>query len=221
MVAAFSTTMAQDASTLVKQVKEKLLRVEDYEAKGILKTDVSFMKIPESAITVYFKKPDKFRIRKQDGISVTPKGGVSINLGSLLAGDQYTTVAAGYTDFKGSRVAIVKLIPFQDNSEIVASTLYIDEKLALIRKATTTSKNNGTYEIEMVYGKFADWGLPDKVVFLFNTSEYKLPKGIAFDYDAGDKDKKPAPADDKKGKMEISYSQYRINKGIDPAVFSN
>lgn len=30
----------------------------------------------------------------------------------------------------------------------------------------------------MSYGAFGQYGLPDKVVFSFNTKDYKLPKGI-------------------------------------------
>ena len=82
-----------------------------------------------------------------------------------------------------------------------------------------TTRNSGTYEMEMSYGKFTNWGLPDKVSFLFNTKDYKLPKGLAFDYDNGEKPK-TAPADkDQKGKLEISYSNYVVNKGLDDSVF--
>ena len=33
------------------------------------------------------------------------------------------------------------------------------------------------------------YGLPDKVIFSFNTKDYKLPKGVTFDYDDGAKKK--------------------------------
>ena len=211
--------LAQDA--LLKKVKEKLNSVNDYQAEGVLKTDVSFMKIPESKVNVYYKKPDRFRIKKTDGISIVPKGGVSVNINSLFAGGEYTSVPAGSGTVNGTKVSIVKLLPLDEKSEVVVSTLYIDEKLLLILKAATTTKENGTYEMEMSYGKFAQWGLPDKVIFLFSTKDYKLPKGLAFDYDTG---KKPAAsnpsAKNQKGKVEITYSSYNINKGIDDSMFS-
>jgi outer membrane lipoprotein-sorting protein len=213
-------TFAQDANELARKVKAKLATVNDYQAKGVMKTDVSFMKVPPSDVTVYYKKPNKFRIKKQDGIAVTPKGGVSINLNSLVASDNYTAVNAGTGTVNGVPVTIIKLLPLDESSEVVVSTLYINEKELLIYKATTTTKENGTYEMELSFGKFAGWGLPDKVVFVFNTKDYKLPKGLAFDYDTGTK-----PADTKavakntKGRVEISYTSYIINKGIDDALF--
>lgn len=215
----FNFLYAQDAALLAKKVKARLAAVNDYQATGTMKTDVSFMKIPPSEVLVYFKKPNKFRIKKQDGITVTPKGGVSINLNSLIAGDNYTAVYAGQGSINSTTVSIIKLLPLEENSEVVVSTLYINEKELLIYKATTTTKDNGTYEMEMVYGKFAAWGLPDKVTFIFNTKDYKLPKGLAFDYDAGNKPIDTKAAKNAKGKVEIVYRAYTINKGIPDSFF--
>jgi outer membrane lipoprotein-sorting protein len=77
-------TRAQDTDKLLERVKTKLASVTDYQAEGVMKTDVSFMKVPESKVTVYYKKPDRFRIKKEGGISIVPKGGVNINLGALF-----------------------------------------------------------------------------------------------------------------------------------------
>lgn len=219
----FSTTLntviAQDAAALAQKVKAKLATVNDYQANGIMKTDVSFMKVPQSEVMIYYKKPNKFRIKKQDGITVTPKGGVSINLNAIIAGDNYAAVNAGTGNINGTPVTIIKLLPLEENSEVVVSTLYIDEKKLLIYKATTTTKDNGTYEMEMVYGKFADWGLPDKVTFIFSTKDYKLPKGLAFEYDSGTPPIDPNSSKSTKGKVEIYYSNYTINRGIDESLF--
>ena len=72
----------------------------------------------------------------------------------------------------------------------------------------------------MSYGKYADFGLADKVIFSFNTKDYKLPKGITFDYDDGSKKQEnPDKLKNKKGKVEIVYSAYVINKGVSDTVF--
>jgi outer membrane lipoprotein-sorting protein len=111
-------------------------------------------------------------------------------------------------------------LPKDENAEIVLSTLYIDEVKSLIRKSKTTTKENGTYELEMTYGKYAEYGLADKVIFSFNTKDYKLPKGVTFDYDDGSKKKQSADKlKNKKGKVEITYSDYKINKGVPDSIF--
>lgn len=214
-------SQAQSENDLLKAVKAKLDKVKDYQAKGTMNIDVSFIKAPSSAITVFFKKPDQFKIQKQDGLSILPKGSVSMNVGSLLSNSNYTAVAAGDAVIKGITTKVIKLLPLDEASDVVLTTLYIEPKNALVRKASVTTKESGSYEIEMDYGKYADWGLPDKVVFSFNTKDYKLPKGLTFEYDKGENKNKQEAAKNKKGKIEIAYSEYHINKGVNDAVFKS
>ena len=213
-----SVSFSQDAASLLKQVKDKLDKVNDYEATGIMKTNVSFLKVPEASVTVYFKKPDNLKIKNDKGISLVPKGAVSLSLNKLLKGN-FTAIDGGADVIQKVKIKIIKLLPVDDNADIVLSTLYIDESSLLILKAKTTTKESGTYEVEMSYGKYIPYALPDKVVFTFNIKDYKLPKGITFDYDDGSKKKTENAMSDTKGKVEISYSSYIINKGLPDTVF--
>ena len=210
---------AQDASLLVQRVKAKLEKVNDYEATGEMKTNVSFMKVPAAQVKVYFKKPGKIKIKNEKGISLVPKGTVSISLNNLLGG-QYQALDGGADNVNGVPVKVVKLLPLDENGEVVLSKLYIDEKSLLILKAKTTTRESGTNELEMSYGKFAAYALPDKIIFSFNTQDYKLPKGVTFDYDDGSQKKKEATTkESQRGKIEITYSTYVINKGISDEIF--
>jgi outer membrane lipoprotein-sorting protein len=215
----FSVTIkAQTATDIVKQVKVKLDKVQDYEAKARLKTNVVFIKVPVADVRIYFKRPDKLKIHNENGISFIPKGSVNISLGNLFANsDEYDVIDAGKEASSGLR--IIKLLPKEDSADVVLSTLYIDEKQLLIKKAKTTTKENGTYELEMTYGKYADYGLADKIIFLFNTKEYKLPKGVTFDYDVDRQKNKEDQLKNKKGRVEINYSEYIINKGVPDSIF--
>lgn len=209
---------AQDAAALLQKVRARLDQVNDYQATGLMKTNVSFLKVPEAQVTVYFKKPDKLKIKNEKGISLVPKGAVTISLNNLLKGG-YTALDAGADTAGGHKVKVIKLLPLDDNADLVLSTLYIDETRLLILKARTTTRENGTYEVEMSYGKYIAYALPDKVIFTFNTKNYKLPKGITFDYDDGSVKKQESSAAGSRGKVELSYSAYIINKGVPDGVF--
>ena len=130
-------------------------------------------------------------------------------------------IAGGMSSVRGKPVVVVKLLPIKEENDVVLSTLYIDDKEALIYKANTTTKNNGTYEMEMTYGRFGKWGLPDKVLFSFNTKDYKLPKGVTFEYETEQKPETPAKPKSTKGTVEITYLNYSINKGIEDNVFNS
>jgi len=209
---------AQDVDLLVQKVKIKIEQVNSYEADGTMKTNVSFLKVPQAKVKVYFKKPDKLKIKNESGISLVPKSILGIGLTSLLKGN-FTALDAGSDLINNNKVKVVKLIPLDDNAEIVLSTIYIDEAHLVIAKARITTKDNGTYEIEMNYGKYLDYALPDKVTCTFNIKNYKLPKGVTLDYDDGSKKRSDEKLQDTRGKVEIIYASYEVNKRISDSVF--
>jgi len=215
-------SFAQSADEIVAKLKAKLVSVKDYEAVGKLKTDVAFLKIPISSVRIFYKYPDLFRIKKDGGISVLPKGGIKVNMSAMIADGNYTALLAGRIKWKDQDLAMVKLIPNDMNSDVVLTTLYVDDQAMLIRKSITSTRENGTYEMEMDYGKYAKWGLPDKAIMIFNTKDYKLPKGITFEYDAGVGNKSKSPKQlSNKGRIEIIYQTYEVNKGLKPEFFNS
>jgi len=64
----------------------------------------------------------------------------------------------------------------------------------------------------MQYGKYIQFGLPDRVTFTFNAKDYKIPKGLTLDFDNADSNNQKT---DKKmlnkGRAEIVFQQYAIN----------
>jgi outer membrane lipoprotein-sorting protein len=217
-----ATNAQEDAAKkLMQKVKAKYDKVTDYEADGKMKTNVVFIKAPIAKIKVYYKKPNKLKIKNESGVSFVPKGSVNINMADVFESTKYQAIDAGTDKINGTTVKVIKVLPDEgDKSDLVLATLYIDETNLLVLKSKTTTKDNGSYELTMKYGDYASYGLPKSVEFSFNTKDYKLPKGVTFDYDNGagkDNAKKPKP---KKGKLEISYSSYKINKGVSDDTFN-
>ena len=206
---------------LVQKVRDKINLVNDYEANGKMKTNVSFLKVPVATVKLFFKKPNRLKIKNEKGISFIPKGAVNMNMSNVLSSGKYSVLEAGIDKVRGIPVKVVKLLPEDDNADVVLSTLYIDEANQVILRSKTTTRDNGTYELELSYGKYIAYGLPDKIIFSFNTKDYKMPKGVTFDFDDGAK-KKTAEEKMKnqKGKMEIFINGYIINKGIAETVFN-
>ena len=212
---------SQDVNTLLTKVKFNIDKVNDYEASARMVTNVTFLKVPDADVKVYFKKPNKLKIKNEKGISFVPKGAVSINLNNILSGGKYTAIDAGKDKIGTTVVRVIKLLPEDDNADVVLSTVYIDEAALVIRRAKTTTRANGSYQLEMSYGKYATYGLPDKIIFSFDTKDYKLPKGVTFDFDDGTQNNKTAAdkAKAKNGSAEITFHSYVINKGILDDVF--
>lgn len=204
---------------LIEKVAQKLASVNDYVAEGIMKTDVSFIKASLGKVKVYFKKPNLLKVRKEGGISLLPKGGVSLTLNTLLNTKQYTAIQAGTQVVNGKSLRVIKLIPNDDRLDWVISTLWIDPVDALVYKTATTTKESGSYEISMEYGAYAQYGLASKIIFSFNTKDYKLPNGITLEFGNEEPVSKQQLLKNKKGSIEIRYIRYTINKGIPPHIF--
>jgi len=209
---------AQSADELLARVRARLEKVSDYQASGKMKTNVAFVKAPIATVKVFYKRPNKLRINNESGFSLIPKGSFNINVGNIfLSSGDFDVIDMGLEQKTGLRV--IKLLPRDDESDVVLSTLHVDPRLAVVRKARVTTRENGTYELELSYGRYVDYGLADKVIFSFNTKDYKLPKGVVFDYDGGQKKNENKLPANRKGRVEIQYSSYLINKGIPDSVF--
>ncbi len=214
-----TTNALAQGDPLIDKVSRKLALVNDYVAEGVMKTDVSFIKASLGKVKVYFKKPNLLKVRKEGGISLLPKGGVSLTINTLLNTKQYTAIQAGTQVVKGKSLSVIKLIPNDDQLDWVIATLWIDPVEALVYKTATTTKENGSYEISMEYGAYAQYGLASKIIFSFNTKDYKLPNGITLEFGDDEPANKQKLLKNKKGSIEITYTHYNINKGIPPHIF--
>jgi len=214
-----SNVVIAQVDPLIEKVSKKLALVNDYVAEGVMKTDVSFIKASLGKVKVYFKKPNLLKVKKEGGISLLPKGGVSLTINTLLNTKKYSTIPGGTQVVNGKTLTVLKLIPNDDNLDWVISTLWIDPVEALVYKTATTTKENGSYEIAMQYGAYAQYGLASKIVFSFNTKDYKLPNGITLEFGDEDPAAKKKLLKNKKGTVEITYNNYIINKGIPNSIF--
>jgi outer membrane lipoprotein-sorting protein len=215
----FCVNVNAQTDPLIEKVAQKLALVNDYVAEGTMKTDVSFIKASLGKVKIYFKKPNLLKVKKEGGISLLPRGGVSLTINTLLNTKGYTAIPVGMQILNGKNVRVIKLIPNDDNLDWVISTLWIDPVDALVYKTATTTKESGSYEITMQYGAYAPQGLASKIIFSFNTKDYKLPNGITLEFGDDEPVSKQKALKNKKGTIEITYNKYTINKGIPNNIF--
>ncbi len=215
----YATASFSQVDPLIEKVSKKLALVNDYVGEGVMKTDVSFIKASLGKVKVYFKKPNLLKVKKDGGISLLPKGGVSLTINTLLNTKQYSTIPSGTQVLNGKTLTVLKLIPTDDNLDWVIATLWIDPVEALVYKTATTTKENGSYEITMQYGAYANYGLASKIIFSFNTKDYKLPNGITLEFGDDDAAAKQKALKNKKGTVEITFNNYIINKGVSNSMF--
>lgn len=220
----FSTVASAQVDTatiMYSKLRARLDAIHDYVADVKVKIDVSFMKVPPLAGKLYFKAPDKMKLERDGGISILPKKNVNLSLNSMLPTGATTVIDMGKDVLNGRPVRIIKVIPHDERTEIVLTKIWVDYERNLALKTETTTRDNGTIKMDLSFARYIQYGLPDKIVVHLDVKEFKLPKGVTMDYDTQQQAKAASGANgkNKKGKIEINYLDYKVNKGIPDHLF--
>lgn len=205
---------------LYSALLSKVTAVKDYTAEVKMKIDVTYMRMPMLRGRLYYKAPDKMRMERSGGISLLPKKNVNLALSTLIPNGNVTVIDAGMGNINGKPARILKVIPQDDRGDIVLTKIWIDEAAVLALRTETTTQNDGTVIMDMQYGNYISYALPDRVTITLDVKEYKLPRGVTMDY--GDAPAPTPPAKDgkrKKGKVDIYYLSYQVNTGLSDDLF--
>ncbi len=208
------------ANALFNTIRQKLTLVNDYVADVRMKVDVSFMRVPLLAGKLYYKAPDKLKLERNGGISIMPKKSISMTLGNLIPSGNVTVIDAGDDMVDGHKTKIIQVIP-QGETDIVLTKIWVDIARGLALRTETTTRENGTVLMNLEFAKYANLALPDRVVFVLDIKDYKLPKGVTMDYDDGTQEMvaRAKKLKMKKGRIEIRYLSYKINTGFSDSIF--
>ena len=204
----------KDPDQILDEVKKTFNQVEDYVVDVNIKVDVDFIKVPETQATIYYKQPDKVHLESKS-FAMLPREGLDFSPIGLLK-EKYTAIYEKEDTVSGNKTDVVKVIPLGDESNVVLTTLWIDEAKHFIRKVQSTLKIGGTFSIELKYDNpRMNYPLPSSKIFTFNIERLNLPKGMAGELN------KNKSNDEKKttGKVYITYSNYKVNKDIPDSVF--
>lgn len=216
MLSLSNCIQAQTASQIINKVNTNFSRVNDYTADMNIHLDVSFIKMKDIAAKVFFKKPNKFKV-KAEGIMLLPKQNPN-NIQAMLKDTlSYNAIKTGTEIINGVSTTIITVIPNADTSDLILGKFWIDANKGLILRSHLTTRSNGNMEIEHFYGSNSNSALPDKLIFTIETSKFKLPKALVVDLDsASTASDKP---ESKTGKIIIVFSNYILNKGVDDKIF--
>jgi len=207
----------KEPDKILKDVINKFNKVKDYEVDLIIKVDVEFLKVPESSAKIFFKQPDKISL-KSDGFAMLPRNGFDFSPNSLLKGD-YTALYEKEEKIDGRVLTLIKVIPLGTSSDVILSTLWIDEGKKVIRKVESTTKMSGTFTIDLEYDDKLNFALPSQMIFSFNVDKMNFPSAMIGETDTRKKRSKMHGDTLTKGKVYVSYSDYKVNKGISDSVF--
>lgn len=210
---------SQDAQKILEKVKDRYNTVKDYSADITVDIDIEFLKTPKVTGKLYFKQPNKMKI-KSDGFALLPREGFNISPASLLK-DNYTSIYEKEETVDGVKLARLKVIPLGDSSNVILSTVWVDTEQSIIRKIESTTKNSGTFAIRFTYDEafLKKFPLPSSMEFNFDVSSLNIPRGFTGDAPKDGEKKKDKKNKLTKGSVKVTYKDYKVNSGLSDSVF--
>jgi outer membrane lipoprotein-sorting protein len=207
----------KDAASILEKVKSVFSVVKDYRAALHIKVDVDFLKVPEGDAEILFKAPNKFKFNSE-GFALLPKQGLHFSPTQLF-NVQYTSFVEREERYQNHDCTVIKVIPMGDAKEVVLQSVWVDKERFIIRKVESVTRTGGTFSIFLNYSdpNIFSYPLPESMAFSFDISKMNLPKGVTGDVPEERHSRRRNALT--KGKVVITYSNYRVNGGIADELF--
>ena len=141
-----------------------------------------------------------------------PRKGIGFMMFALLE-MEYSSIYIGKTLHDGRELHEIKIIPLDDDSDVVLATLFIDTRDHLIYNINATAKDAGFFSTEFVYGDHAP--LPESNRIRFEVDELRLPLKFLGKVDADKSKLKEGTI----GEVILHYTHYQLNQGFDDDIF--
>ncbi len=207
----------KDPYTILNSAQDKFNEIEDYEVNITIIVDVNFLKVPETKAKILFKQPDKVKLRSE-GFALLPKEGLNYSPTRLLQ-EEYDAIYVKPDTIVNHVTDVIKVIPSNDESDVVLTSLWIDREKFILRKIETTTKKSGTFLIDLSYDESNPYGLPSEVKFSFNLEDVKIPTAVSGVFDTDQETEERDKRRQMVGTVTILYENYKVNQGIDDIVF--
>ena len=206
------TAQSNNPNEIIENLKSEFERVKDYQADVTIKVNASMLKMPVMKAVFSFKQPDKTHI-ETNSFAMIPKQGVNFSPVSFLSG-KYTLVFARKENIDGRELFVIKIIPLNEDSGVLLTTIWVDRLKNVVRKLESTTKGSGTFNVDFSYDEDMDYPLPSKIIFSFNLDKMGLPQNQK------DKSKRRRRRiSGIKGKVILTYSNYKVNTDLPDTLF--
>ena len=197
----------QSAADIVKKSYAQFQKLTSYSSDISFIFDIPTVNIKNLSGKVYYKSPDKYRV-KVDGIAFVPNENPMKIYGYLGDKTKYNALLNSTETVNGQKCHVINIIP-NGEADFILGKLWISQTNYCPYKVELTTRR-GTVKMENFFKTMISNGLPDKVIFYLEN--FKAPKG------KGLGPKKEAK-EEKTGTITMLYTNYKINTPIADSLF--
>jgi len=206
------TQAQEDASRYLDPIEKKYSGLKDYTADVNVHFDIEALKAPDMQARLYFKAPDKMKVESKR-IFFLPKEGGYFNP-SLFKKKDFDVKLLERLVYDERKAVRLKLTPTDTDAYHKAFLLTIDIDRSLIREIKISPSEGREVNAMIEYGLFSNFELPTHIHLQIDMPTDE-PSGMREFTQFGQKPKKIA------GKVEITYSNYRVNVGLSDEIFKD
>jgi len=208
----FGLLLAQeDAARYLDALQKKYSGLKDYTVDVNVHFDVEGFKAPDMQAKLYCKPPDKMKIESKR-IFFLPKEGGTFNP-FMFNKEDFEIKFLERLTAEGRNSVRLKLTPKKRKPNAPQDfILTVDTDRNLIREMSTSSFDGREVKASMEYGHFSDFDLPIRIELHLDMQFNESPEVKDFGPPA-------QPAKRVTGRVEITYSSYKINVGLSDEIF--
>jgi hypothetical protein len=199
-----------DATSYLDSLERKYSGLKDYTVDVLVHFDIEGFKAPDMQAKLYFKTPDKMKIESKR-VFFLPKEGGYFNP-FMFKKEEFEIRLLERLTYDSRKAVKLKLTPKKPKRNIQDFVLTIDTDHNLIREMNISSFEGREVKASIQYGKSSDFELPTRI---------ELQLDIPFNESIEIKDFSQSAEKTKRvtGKVEITYSNYKVNSGLSDEIF--
>ncbi len=200
-----------DGGRILDGLQKKYAGLKDYTVDVNVHFDVEGFKAPDMQAKLYCKPPDRMKIESKR-IFFLPKEGGTFNP-LMFNKEDFDVKFLERLTVEGRNGVKLKLTPKRRKPNAPQDfILTVDTDRNLIKEMAISSPDGREVKASMEYGRFSDFDLPTRI---------ELHLDMQFNESREFKDFGPPsqPAKRVTGRVEITYSNYKINGGIPDQIF--
>jgi outer membrane lipoprotein-sorting protein len=200
----------EEAARPLDALQKKYSGLKDYTVDVNVHFDIEGFKAPDMQAKLYCKPPDRMKIESKR-IFFLPKEGGTFNP-SMFNKEDFEVKLLERLTVEGRNAVKLRLTPKKRKRNGQDFILTVDTNRNLIREMNVSSIEGREVKAMIEYGKFSDFDLPTRM-------ELHLDVPFSESREIKDFGQSAQPARRVTGRVEITYSNYRVNVGLDDKIF--
>lgn len=203
------------ALEIIEKIQQHFSKIKDYTVDLHAVIDMEDVHIPPMDVKVCFKQPDKIFI-KSDGFAMLPRDGILQNPGKFNENNFYMELT-GREVIDSVKTYQLELVPRNEETMARKIKLWVDSEKWTIQRLESISWQGQKTVIDFTYEKIQnEYWLPVRTIADLTLTGSIGMGGRMMELQKNDEMNSKK---ERKGRLIIHFTNYKINKGISDSVF--